>query len=150
MINILFARHPANQPGEPVYNGGMHKRRATFVRHAWIAIMAILLAVLAPALNHLLPEASAAQAIELCTSRGIELVADTGHVPGQRGDPLHAQADHCAYCGVHAASHAAIPPSPAVALAAGGHALRPTLFYQSPRLLFAWTVASSRAPPDLA
>jgi hypothetical protein len=147
MTNILPRTRPAEPLSGPVYNGRMNYRRARLAMHAWIAIMAILLTVLAPSVNHLLPQASAAQTLELCTSHGLKLVADTGHAPGQQGDPVQPGADHCAYCGVHAATHAAIPPSPAVAIAAGGNFSHPALFYHSPRLLFAWTVASSRAPP---
>jgi hypothetical protein len=150
MSNISSTLLRNKRRGQPVYNGRMNKRRASFARHAWIAVMAILLNVLAPAFNHLLPTASAAQPLELCTSHGVQLVADAGHAPGKQGAPLHAGNEHCAYCGVHAASHAAIPPSPAVVLAQAGGFGPPSLFYQSPRLLFAWTLASSRAPPVTA
>jgi hypothetical protein len=148
MINILPRTPPAEPLAGPDYNGRMNYRRASLAKHAWIAIMAILLTVLAPAVNHLLPQASAAQAVELCTSHGLKMVSGTGHA--QSGDPVQPGAGHCAYCSVHAATHAAIPPSPAVALAPSGIFSHPALFYHSPRLLFAWTVASSRAPPLLA
>jgi hypothetical protein len=131
----------------------MGKHRTALARQAWIAIFAIMLTVLAPALNHLLPAAQAGEHdVELCTSTGVVVVSlDAAHGHAQPGDPRHdAGAGHCAYCGVHASTHAFLPPSTLVTAAPAGAALMPRRFYQSPRLLFAWTVAASRAPPSLA
>ncbi|GAB3470829.1 hypothetical protein GCM10027321_41780 [Massilia terrae] len=131
----------------------MGKHRKTWATQAWIAIFAILLSVFAPALNHLPAAQASEHEVEVCTSEGMAMVAvdDDGHDhDGQPGGAQHDGGGHCGYCGLHTGSHAFIPPSPIAPLAPSGAALMPRLFYQSPRLLFAWTVASSRAPPALA
>ncbi len=114
-------------------------------------MFAIMLTVFAPALNHL-PAAQAAElGVEVCTSEGMTMVmVDLGHDHDAPADAGHGGNGHCGYCGLHAGSHAVIPPSPlASTLPAAGAGPMPRLFYQSPRLLFAWTVAPSRAPPAL-
>lgn len=130
----------------------MGKRCTNWTTQAWIAIFAILLTVFAPALNHLPAAQAAEHSVEVCTSTGIAMImVDDGADSGvQPGDTHHGSDGHCGYCGLHAGTHAFIPPSPLASLPAPGAAPMPRLFYQSPRLLFAWTVAASRGPPALA
>lgn len=112
-------------------------------------MFAILLSVFAPALNHLPAAQASEHEVEVCTSDGMTMVMvddDHGH-DAQPGDGQHGGNGHCGYCGLHAGSHAFIPSSPIAPLSPIGAAPMPRLFYQSPRLLFAWTVARSRAPP---
>lgn len=129
----------------------MGKYRKTWTTQAWIAVFAILLSVFATALNHL-PSAQASEHnVEVCTSEGMAMVTidDGNDHDGQPGDTRHDGGGHCGYCGLHAGSHAFIPPSHIAPLAPAGAAPMPRLFYQSPLLLFAWTVAHSRSPPTL-
>ena len=129
---------------------GRHSKK--WATQAWIAILAILLTVFAPALNHLPAAQAAEHSVEVCTSTGMATVmVDDGADGGvQPGDAHHGGDGHCGYCGLHAGTHAFIPPSPPASLPPAGAAPIPRLFYQSPRLLFAWTVAASRGPPVLS
>lgn len=113
-----------------------------------------MLTVFAPAMNHLPAAQAAEHNVEVCTSEGMTTVmvddGDQHDHNAHSGDAHHEADGHCGYCGLHAGTHAFIPSSPLSALPAATSAPMPRLFYQSPRLLFAWTVPASRAPPALA
>jgi hypothetical protein len=117
---------------------------------AWIALLAFLFGVLAPAVSHALgPSPGQPKFTEICTSKGVKFVADTAaHHQGHPAStsPL-AGSGHCDYCSTAAPSLAFLPQSDVVIAHLPGPDSFPTLFYQSPKPLFAWTLAKSRAPP---
>jgi hypothetical protein len=127
----------------------MQRLAKTKVLPAWIALLAFLFGVLAPTVSHAIAASlPQAQAAEVCTSTGIKLVA-----PGS-GDKARPASGtvlkgfmHCDFCGTHAGSFALLPQSRLALTVPDGHELFPSLFYQSPTPLFAWTLAKSRAPP---
>lgn len=136
------------------YNFPMHIltwSRRLRARIAWIACLAILLNALVPLATHAMQAWPAAgRTVEVCTALGMTTIqlgvpADTGaDSPG--GKPGKA-GTHCGYCIAHAAADGLPPAAVAQAAPAAGRALRPALYYQAPRPLFAWSPAQPRAPP---
>ncbi|MCM2566179.1 MULTISPECIES: DUF2946 domain-containing protein [Janthinobacterium] len=120
---------------------------------AWIACFAILLAALAPSVSQAVANAkqeSGSGWAEICSVAGIRFVQvdDDGGADGKSGGKA-MQMEHCAFCSTHAGS-VGLPPSPVLPLpVAGGTAIFPALYYQSPSPLFIWSTAQSRAPPAL-
>ncbi|APA70002.1 MULTISPECIES: DUF2946 domain-containing protein [unclassified Janthinobacterium] len=120
---------------------------------AWIACFALLLAALAPSISQAVANAkqeSGSGWAEICSVAGIRFVqvADDGAADGKSGGKA-MQMEHCAFCATHAGS-VGLPPSPVLPLpVAGGTAILPALYYQSPAPLFIWSTAQSRAPPAL-
>jgi hypothetical protein len=113
---------------------------------AWIALLAFVFSLFAPALSHAFaPPQLPAQASEVCTAMGIVMMpmADSadqgaGKMPGM---------GHCDLCCSHHAP-VMLPAPPALPLRMlGARDTYPPLFYQSPSPQYAWTPAQSRAPP---
>jgi hypothetical protein len=127
----------------------MQRFAKTKVLPGWIALLAFLFGVLAPTVSHAVGASLAqTQVAEICTSTGIKLVAAASADEGRRAsDSVPTGFKHCDFCGTHAGSFALLPQSEPVLVVRHGHDLFPSLFYQSPTPLFAWTLAKSRAPP---
>lgn len=126
----------------------MQFRRATRVLTSWIAVLAILVAALAPSISHALAGKNGTDWIEVCSAAGAKWINaddETGNkspVPSG-GHPF----EDCAYCSLHAKA-IAIPAAPtaAVPFFRPGHG-RPIAFLAAPRTLHAWVSAQPRAPP---
>lgn len=119
---------------------------------AWIATFAILLSALAPSISHAVALAKGEKSlwVEVCSVAGSKLVK-----VGDAGDPATpakkpAGMEHCPFCSTHAGSAGILPGAGIVLPAALGKPVVPTLYYQSPRPLFSWAPAQSRAPPALS
>jgi hypothetical protein len=122
---------------------------------AWIACLAILLAALAPSISHALNGSGRVGEgwLEICsaTSAGkVMQVADAQNpiAPASADHAKHLA--HCPFCSSHLGA-VDLPASLDLAL----RILDPTpaypaLFYQSPRPLFLWAAAQSRAPPCIS
>lgn len=125
---------------------------------AWLAIAALLLASLAPAVSHALSAAHRSHAVfppglhEICT--GSETASSWHHAAGHDGSHLPSQhdfhAEHCPFCRIQS-DVPVLPPldKPAPLSIAGGYTY-PPLFYVAPSPLFAWVQAQPRAPPLLS
>ena len=135
----------------------MKMSRMTRYIAAWIACLAILVASFAPALVHALPpghdqlDSIGAMTGAICSSANSQMMgqADAAQ-PADPATPSPAahHLDHCPYCYTHGAQ-AHLPGADWFALPVLTATLsRPTLFYQSPRPLFTWASAQSRAPPS--
>ena len=115
---------------------------------AWIAMCAILLAALAPSVSHALAtrDGKALSWMEICSSTGIKLVkTDKTSSPSQQHQA--GCLEHCPFCSSHG-NAVDLPASYDLALPdVSAGSLRPTLFHHSPRPLFVWASAQSRAPP---
>ena len=127
------------------------RHRFVHARIAWIACLAILFNAFAPLVSHAMEApASAAMTMEVCTALGMTTMPLATPADWQGGDDagkLHKAMNHCGYCLSHAASHG-LPPPPAIGFAAApGRNVYPPLYYHSPRPLFPWSLAQSRAPP---
>lgn len=124
----------------------MHFKRPLRSLTAWIAMFAILLGALAPALSHAFPPGGdGKRLVQVCTVAGMKMIAvdDTS----DSGTPDVFPAERCPFCSTHLDS--VLPP-----LASGPIILLkrvlerfPPLHYRSPRPLFAWAAAHPRAPP---
>lgn len=115
---------------------------------SWIAVLAILMAALAPSMSHALGAKYGASLIEVCTSMGAKWVQGDSGSTDQA--PLSGDAqvsEHCPCCSLHA-NAIAIPAAPlTLALAPALPELLPTAFLAAPHTLFAWLAAQPRAPP---
>lgn len=133
----------------------MYKTTRHWTKYAWIACLAILFNAFVPVVSHALNASSSSSPakMEICTAMGIEMLpmalpGDPGDHPD--GDKLLKSLTHCGYCATHAGSFG-LPPQPAAVFAViGGHDVFPPLYYSSPRPLFLWSPAQSRAPPVTA
>lgn len=127
----------------------MRFRRTSGVFASWVAVLALLMAALAPAISHALRTRDGASAIEVCSSLGARWVLPDGSStdpvpPAGQGHPF----EHCPYCSLHSQA-LAIPPAPAVLTPAIATAeLLPLAFPAAPLTLFAWVGAQPRAPPS--
>ncbi|WP_207001649.1 DUF2946 domain-containing protein [Trinickia mobilis] len=141
-------------------------------RAAWIAIFAILLNTLAPAItsvkaamhgrssamlqigHHAMRATDAAPPCGSAARDEHDIEPMPHHDTNRAADPDCAQeaapqADECPFCHVHAGSFGlpAMPPQDAlITRFADDH---PYLFYQAPRHFFIWRHALSRGPPVL-
>lgn len=124
----------------------MHSSSTTQVLRAWIALVAFVFSLFAPALSHAFaPPQFVEHTSEICTAAGMVMmpIADTPDTaPGAKPDMTHC--DLC--CSQHAPVALPAPPAPAPLLVLPRD-IYPRLFYQSPSPQFAWTPAQSRAPP---
>lgn len=131
----------------------MHFKRSIRTLTAWIALFAILLGAVMPAMSHALSRIAGAETrwVEVCTVAGTKLVAvddSTGDSKGDNSDLFPAE--RCAFCATHGETQAL--PTPHVvpfALEAGNDEF-PRLYFHTPRPLFAWVKSPPRAPPLLA
>jgi len=114
-----------------------HRRLA-----AWVSLLALVLATLAPGIARAVAfaQGDATAWGQICSTEG---------TPSPEGgsSPAAHMLDHCPFCSLHgdtlglppslSAQHSA--PQPAYAL--------PALFLKAPRTLHAWASAQPRAPP---
>jgi hypothetical protein len=135
----------------------MHRFRQGL--YAWIAIFAMAMSALAPALSRAMgPDEHGRYLVALCSAAGVEWVelsaeeaafyGETGAVSSESGPAQSVPSlDHCPYCSAQFGN--ALPPSPDLSpsFAVAGGAVLPTLFLVAPRPLFAWSPAHPRAPP---
>ncbi len=125
---------------------------------AWIALFAMLVSALAPAISRAMgPDESGRYFIELCSAEGTNRVAltadeaafygahaiDVGDGEGGHGRVL----EDCSYCSAPCNTAMLPPGDPAAVFAVAGAQSVPRLFLTSPRPLFAWSPAHPRAPP---
>ncbi len=96
---------------------------------------------LAPSISHALSvQGGSGAALEICSATAATTFST-------KKSPLAKATVDCAYCAPHAGSHMLLPgQAPALPLA-GGHALRPFLFYHAPQPLLALSAAPPRGPP---
>ena len=120
-----------------------------FRRHlqlgTWLALVAMLALALLPTVSHALAGEGRGFA-EICTPQGMKVLALTD---GEQPSTASVHLEHCPYCTVGPGDVAPPPPAPqAMAALAVGFQATPPLFGAAPRRLFAWALASPRAPPS--
>jgi hypothetical protein len=121
---------------------------------AWIACFAVLLAALAPSISHAISAANGGGAswVEVCSLTGAKLVNvgdeqdPASSAPAEKG--VHFE--HCPFCSTHGGTVGLLPTVGFTLPVASGEQPLPSLFYQSPRPLFIWAAAQSRAPPAIS
>lgn len=112
----------------------------------WIAILAILMSALAPAISQAVSVTKTGHgfSMEICSTDGVKTI----QILDQEQEQVKAS-EPCPYC----LAHVAYPIHLDSTLAfqePENHSLYPHLFYQSPKPLFAWVRLPSRAPPKQA
>jgi Protein of unknown function (DUF2946) len=124
----------------------MRAARAHAQFTSWIAILAVLLASLAPTLAHAFRSDAGVSWIEVCTTQGAKWIQAGDDTPERAPATAHV-IDHCPYCSLHTPT-LALPPTatPAPALLPLSHEVPPA-FLAAPRTLHAWVSAQPRAPP---
>lgn len=122
----------------------MRASRAHARLTSWIAVLAVLLASLAPSLSHALAPAAGSTWTEVCTVEGSKWVqaGDDGSAPSA----AHVL-DHCPYCSLHTPTPGLPPAAPVVQLPLAAAQAVPRAFLAAPRTLHAWVRAQPRAPP---
>jgi hypothetical protein len=114
----------------------------------WLAILAVVMAALAPAVSHALGKSSPVTWAEICTSTGGKLVAIEGDVAGKSSVPGAAHLlEHCPFCSLHGAAMGMPPASDLVIAVVAMPADMPAAFLHATRTLDVWVSAQPRAPP---
>ena len=129
----------------------MQRRRAGSGRRAqtvWLAVLAVFVAALAPALSHALRSGAVDGWAEICSTEGARWIkVDPASKAPQPTAPAGHALEHCAYCSIHAAT-LGLPP----ALASWAAPIDPTrlaaaLELPPTRGLGAWQRPQARGPP---
>ena len=110
----------------------------------WIAILAILMSALAPAISQAVSVSNTGHgfSMEICSVDGIKTIQVA---VGDEQEQVKAS-EPCPYCLAHVSY--ALPLEANLAFSKPENlASYPRLFYQSPKPLFAWVRLPSRAPP---
>ena len=119
---------------------------------AWIASFAILLSALAPSISHAVAVAKGENSlwVEVCSVAGSKLVKidEAGDPASPAKKPMSME--HCPFCFTHAGMTGILSGIAVVLPVVAGKPVLPPLYYQSPRPLFSWAPAQSRAPPVLS
>lgn len=115
---------------------------------SWLAILAVVMAALAPAVSHALGKSSPVTWAEICTSAGSKLVAVEGEAAGKGSVPGAAHLlEHCPYCSLHGAAMG-MPPASDLAIAVVTlPAEMPAALLHAARTPDVWVSAQPRAPP---
>lgn len=133
----------------------MGKRKLQRIVAAWLAMFAVVIASLAPAISHALAQPSPASHAQvhseasgalddLCSTEADDAQAHAGGHGPDSPPALHLE--HCPFCHLHAdalqVSIVAVPILPGASRPA-----RPLLFFLAPSLLHVWRSAQPWAPP---
>lgn len=119
---------------------------------SWIAICAILLNTLAPAISHALAGQRGLAWTEICTAAGIVARITPDELRKDHQPARHAPVafEHCPYCASHGASFAP-PPAPAPEVSLAGRPQEPATVVPLARFeATTWSAALPRAPPRVA
>lgn len=121
-------------------------------RTSLIALLAMVVLALAPTVSKVIAsERADPNLVEVCTAEGAKWVDTSeprqagGFGHGHSPSPMHVHGGDCPYCSLHTAKFLISVVSSCIATKPV--ALLPSLFYQAPKLLFAWVLQPARAPP---
>ena len=127
------------------------QRGALRTFNLWMAIFAVLLAALAPAVTQAMQGGGDPSQLEICSQFGSKWISADNVAPGSKksGPGGWHTYEHCPYCSVHAAG-LGMPPlafePPSLPLS---HAMHWRYSAATPTLDF-WSDALSRGPPSIA
>lgn len=124
----------------------MHAFRVRVRLTGWIAVLAILLASLAPSLSHALASSTGSNWVEICTTQGSKWIA-AGEDGSERAPASAHVLDHCPYCSLHAPTLGLPPAGSLTQLPLRLAHEVPRAFLAAPRTQHAWVSAQPRAPP---
>ncbi len=115
---------------------------------SWIAILAVLMTALAPAISHAIGARGPVTWTEICTSVGAKRVLlDVDPGSGKSVPGASHLLEHCPYCALHADGFPVPPTLPSVAPPALLGELLPPAFLHADETLSVWSSAQPRAPP---
>jgi hypothetical protein len=115
---------------------------------AWVAVSAIVLTALVPAISNALQDQAAKSWIEICSTRGARWIAASADPAQGAPAPAHV-AEHSPCCLLQGGATAP-PPSLLVVALLAVHFEAPRLFLAGQRTLHAWLAAQPRGPPRLS
>jgi hypothetical protein len=116
----------------------------------WVAILAILMAALAPSISHAIGLTMPPSWAEICSTAGKRLVpVDGDFTPKSHPPGAMNHLEHCPYCSLHLDAVALPPVAPQVALPLVLAHQVPEAFLHADRTLSVWASAQARAPPIL-
>jgi hypothetical protein len=118
-------------------------------RSAWLALTALLLAAVAPALAHVFSDNTRTAWVEVCTAQGAKWVpvAQTATADDERAPvSAHGSIDHCPYCTLQAAP-ALLQRDSTAWLGVPAGSLPAERTTQAPIKSLAWPRAQPRGPP---
>lgn len=127
----------------------MQMRFSKSVLWIWIAMSAVLLNALAPAISHAMAKGEGnPAAFELCRADKSKPLPAAFLAMGDEGEKKGmSMGEDCGYCVTHAGSFG-LPPSLVSGLPfAAQSQLHPFLFYRAPQPLAAWSASRPRGPP---
>lgn len=126
----------------------MFRLRASRPVVAWLALLAVLMATLAPAVSQALGAHGPTSWVEVCTANGARLVPLDGAAPQAPAAPADAHLlGHCPYCALHTDTLAPPPALPVLSAPPALAHLLPAAFLHAPRTAAVWHSAQARAPP---
>lgn len=132
----------------------MYMKRMTRRLAAWIGCMAILFAVLAPAVGSALSaparDGSGGGWADVCRAGGARAMAGPAGDDGAYPAPVPAMLshlEHCPYCGSHGQGPALPPPAAILMAVPRARPVHFPRYHAVPRALPVWPGARSRAPP---
>ena len=133
---------------------GMRMGRTSRVMTSWIAVLAILMATLAPSVSRAFAAKAGSPWVEVCSSTGATWILTQGNDEEQKQAPAPSGTHplkHCPSCSPHANAIAvpAVPPGVLVPVSASTRDL-PIAFAAAPRMRHAWVSAPPRAPPPIS
>jgi hypothetical protein len=114
---------------------------------AWLALLAVLLATLAPHVSFALPVKGSDVWIEVCSHQGTKLVKLDGGETQFPSTPTAKHPGHCAFCLSHAGPFDLAPATGHQFPVLPPEGLPSPLYHRGPLPLFLWTPSQSRAPP---
>lgn len=120
-------------------------------RLSWIALLAIFGLAFAPAISHALAHGGGSAWTEVCTPRGMKLVAldETGAADPTPTLAGSSHLEHCPLCALGVMAPPPVPTAAPLRMDGAAHAV-PRLFLQAPRTLFVWAAPPLRGPPNVS
>ena len=113
----------------------------------WIAILGILMSALAPSISQAIAfkDSNKSFDVEICSLTGSKLIHVV--VIDDQSNDHQFSAEHCPYCVAQSDFLPTLNTDINFSLSQSNQ-LFPQLYYQSPKLHFAWLTLPSRAPPQ--
>jgi hypothetical protein len=126
----------------------MRLRPASRALASWFAILAILMAALAPAVSHALAVVGSQAWVEVCSASGSKRIqSDSPSGSRVSGDPAAQGLEHCPYCTPQGESPALPTARPAPTLRVALGLAHLTAFVVAPQTAPVWQSAQPRTPP---
>lgn len=128
----------------------MHPRAFPLRSTCWVAIVAILMLALAPAISSVLRGANYAAWINVCRTASLAVAPATQQSGRGNPDDMGHLSAHCPYCALHADTLPPAPRTPSAPRDVLPAFMEPQAFLQAPSVGHVWRHAPSRAPPRLS